>query len=248
MLDPHAEGGDGGYFTALPPSQARLLKKSEDADDEKSPTALPRSSERQIVVEVPANELPTAIKLDAALDVFSQPVGLPLPDWQPAAAPPGTVLYGRSCDLEPLDVSRHGKALFDAFSFASDAMWTYLPYGPFQTLDEYQAYMTHHWLGPGTSFYAVVRRGRHAGAQGGQEGGREGGQEGGYAAQQGQAVGLCACLRVDPDAGSLEIGHISFSPLLEGTTAATEALTMLIEQAFELGALQSTMHSALNTQ
>ena len=42
-------------------------------------------------------------------------------------------------------------------------------------------------------------------------------------------------MRLTPEAGSIEIGHLMFSPALQRTTAATEALFLLIQECFRLG-------------
>lgn len=51
----------------------------------------------------------------------------------------------------------------------------------------------------------------------------------------GKAVGVASHLRIDPRNGSIEVGHIAYSPLLQRTPAATEAMYLLMERAFELG-------------
>jgi RimJ/RimL family protein N-acetyltransferase len=52
----------------------------------------------------------------------------------------------------------------------------------------------------------------------------------------GRAVGLCSYLRIDPANGVIEIGHLQFSPRLQRTPAATEAMYLLIRRAIdELG-------------
>ena len=48
--------------------------------------------------------------------------------------------------------------------------------------------------------------------------------------------GIASYLRIAPDIGSIEIGHIWFGPQLKRTTAATEAIYLLARHAFdELG-------------
>ena len=46
---------------------------------------------------------------------------------------------------------------------------------------------------------------------------------------------MAAYLRIAPAPGSIEVGHINFSPLLQRTPAATEAMYLMMRQAFELG-------------
>ena len=51
----------------------------------------------------------------------------------------------------------------------------------------------------------------------------------------GTPVGVASYLRIDPGAGSIEVGHIHYSPLLQRTVAATEAMYLMMKRAFELG-------------
>jgi RimJ/RimL family protein N-acetyltransferase len=53
--------------------------------------------------------------------------------------------------------------------------------------------------------------------------------------EQGRAVGVAAYLRIEPSAGSIEVGHINYSPLLQRTPAATEAMFLMMERVFDLG-------------
>ena len=51
----------------------------------------------------------------------------------------------------------------------------------------------------------------------------------------GKAIGLASYLRIDPASGSIEVGHINYSPLLQRTPAATEAMYLMMQRVFELG-------------
>ena len=42
-------------------------------------------------------------------------------------------------------------------------------------------------------------------------------------------------LRIHPAEGSIEVGHIHFSPLLQRTTSATESMFLMMQWAFEAG-------------
>ena len=48
-------------------------------------------------------------------------------------------------------------------------------------------------------------------------------------------MGVASYLRIDPGNGSIEVGHINYSPLLQRTFAGTEAMYLMMKQAFELG-------------
>jgi RimJ/RimL family protein N-acetyltransferase len=143
---------------------------------------------------------------------LGQPVGLPLGDWSPPPRPPRSALQGRFCRVEPLSAARHAADLFAANSLdAEGRMWTYLGVGPFATLGEYRAYLDGIEGSTDPLFQAIVD------------------------AATGRAVGVASYLRIQPEHGSIEVGHLAFSPLLQRTPAATEAMYLMMRQAFELG-------------
>jgi RimJ/RimL family protein N-acetyltransferase len=51
----------------------------------------------------------------------------------------------------------------------------------------------------------------------------------------GKAVGVASYLRIDPANGCIEVGHLAYSPLLQRKPAASEAMYLMMEQAFTLG-------------
>jgi RimJ/RimL family protein N-acetyltransferase len=51
----------------------------------------------------------------------------------------------------------------------------------------------------------------------------------------GSATGVASYLRIDPNHGSIEVGGINYSPLLQRKPAATEAMYLMMKRAFELG-------------
>jgi RimJ/RimL family protein N-acetyltransferase len=48
-------------------------------------------------------------------------------------------------------------------------------------------------------------------------------------------LGVASYLRIDPVVGSIEFGHVHYSPQLQRTIAATEAMYLLMQRAFTLG-------------
>jgi RimJ/RimL family protein N-acetyltransferase len=148
----------------------------------------------------------------ATFDPFGQPIGQPLPGWTGAALPPRTPLEGRYCRLEPIDPDRHAAPIFAALSAAPDARgWTYLPYGPFDGLASYRAWMETTCLGDDPQFFAIIDRATD------------------------RPAGLASYLRITPAAGSIEVGHLHYAPCLQRTPAATEAMYLLMERAFGQG-------------
>lgn len=143
---------------------------------------------------------------------LGQPIGFPLTDWTPPPPPPREPIAGRFCRVEPLDAQRHAADLFAANALdAENRMWTYLAYGPFATAAEYVEWATARQQSADPLFHAVVDQ------------------------ASGQAVGIASYLRIEPAAGSIEVGHIAFSPRLQRTPAATEAMYLMMRRAFELG-------------
>jgi RimJ/RimL family protein N-acetyltransferase len=146
------------------------------------------------------------------LNELGQPVGIPLPGWQPPPFPAPLPLEGRYCLLEPLDPRRHAAGLYAADALdAQGRDWTYLPYGPFPDLPGFLAWVEQASLGRDPLFFAILER------------------------ASGKPGGVASYLRITPAGGSIEVGHIHFSPLLKATTAATEAMYLMMAQAFDLG-------------
>lgn len=146
------------------------------------------------------------------LNNLGQEIGDPQPGWASAEPPPKRALEGRYCTVEPLNVDSHAESLFNALALDSDARhWTYLPYGPFATIDEYRAWLESVFVGDDPQFYAIVDRALH------------------------RAVGVASYLRIVPAIGSIEVGHLRFSSLLQRRPAATEAMFLMMANAFDLG-------------
>ena len=50
---------------------------------------------------------------------------------------------------------------------------------------------------------------------------------------EGRAVGVASLMRIDRANGVIEIGHLNFSPLMQRTPIATEAIFLMLERAFD---------------
>lgn len=130
-------------------------------------------------------------------------------DWKPPPFPPHTTLAGRYCKLEPLG-ERHVNDLWAAQSEEADgSRWTYLPYGPFTSVDGYKQWCLNAAESSDPQFYAIV--------------------------VDELAVGTVSYLRITPTHGAIEVGHVYFSQRLAKTRAATEAIYLLAANAFKLG-------------
>ncbi len=141
------------------------------------------------------------------------PLGRPLPGWSPRELPPVEPIGGSWCVLEPLDPERHTEQLHAANSTdATDFMWAYLPAGPFADLAAYREWVDEAARSPDPRFFAIVDR------------------------ERGVATGTASLLRLDPANGVIEVGWIAYSPLLQRTRAASEAMFLFMRLVFdELG-------------
>ena len=145
-------------------------------------------------------------------NAFGQPLSYRVDNWTPPPRPSREPIVGRTCRVEPLDVDQHADDLFAVDSLDRDGVsWTYLPYGPFKTFDSYIDWMKGAVDKDDPFFHAIVD------------------------GATGTAVGVASYLRIDPAAGSIEIGHIHYSPRLQRTIAATEAMYLMMQRAFTLG-------------
>ena len=143
---------------------------------------------------------------------LGQPIGAPLAGWTAPPRPARERLEGRFCCLEALDADRHADALFAANAAETDGRsWTYMPYGPFPTLRDYREWMSRQCLGEDPLFFAIIERANE------------------------QPAGVASYLRIAPEAGTIEVGHIHYAPRLQRRPAATEAMYLLMQRAFELG-------------
>lgn len=143
-------------------------------------------------------------------NAFNQKVGYPIPDWHKAQRPASKNLTGSYCVLEPLDPLKHAKSLYESLCLSNeDSSWTYLPYGPFLSLVDFERWLKQEALGADSLFYAILD------------------------AKTTLPVGLISYFRIKPDHGVIEIAHVHFSPKLKRSTAATEAVYLMLREAFE---------------
>lgn len=125
--------------------------------------------------------------------------------------PPRSALDGPRVRLEPLDPARHAECLYE-LSHADDearALWTYMPYGPFDELAAFRTWLEARAAEKDPLFFAVHDKATD------------------------RAAGMTSYLRITPLHGVIEIGHIWFSPPLQRTPAATEALFLMMQNAFD---------------
>ena len=143
---------------------------------------------------------------------LGQPIGAPMPQWTPPPRAKHVTLTGRYCRIEPLSATRHAADLFAANALDADgAGWTYLTAGPFADFAAYQAWVEKVSPGDDPLFHAIIDL------------------------RTQKAVGVAAYMRLDPANGVIEIGSLKFTPLMQRTPVATEAMFLMMRHAFAIG-------------
>ena len=143
---------------------------------------------------------------------LGQKIGFPLSGWVPPPAPSKESIAGRYCQLVPLDPDLHAADLHAANGLdVEQRMWTYLPYGPFESFEQYCEWLRAARESTDPLYFAVID------------------------STTKRAVGVVSYLRIDPKNGVIEVGHLAYSPRLQRTPAATECMYLLMKQAFDLG-------------
>ena len=133
---------------------------------------------------------------------------LPIPP-MPRPRPPRSAITGRYCRVEPV-APEHFADLWDAYSAdAAGRIWAYLPYGPFDTRKAFMDFAQKTYLGDDPLFHAIVDL------------------------PSGRALGVASLMRITPEHGVIEVGHINYGPALQKTPAGTETQYLLMKRAFE---------------
>jgi RimJ/RimL family protein N-acetyltransferase len=136
-------------------------------------------------------------------------LGAELPDWRPPPWPGPMRLAGRYVRLDPL-APAHAPALHAA-NRADDAIWDYLGYGPFASEAEYRAWVERMAGKPDPLFFALTDLAR------------------------GSPAGVASLMRIEPEQGTIEVGHICLAPALQRTRAASEAIFLFADWVFREG-------------
>ena len=128
-----------------------------------------------------------------------------------AKLPSKKKLIGRYCFLEPINIRKHSKDLYKNYSLdKKNVIWTYLPYGPFKSHGSFKKWLKSFCLNKDPFFYAI------------------------YSKKHNQYCGMASYLRITPEHGSIEVGHINYSPILQNTTEGTETMYLMMKNAFEV--------------
>ena len=131
-------------------------------------------------------------------------------DAKPAARPGRTILEGRHVKLVPLDAPAHATDLWDAACAPEhDHLWRYLFDGPYRERAVFEAALAEKAASEDPLFFAILDR------------------------VGGRAVGYASYMRIEPRHRVIEVGNILYTPRLQRTTGATEAMYLMARHAFE---------------
>jgi len=132
-------------------------------------------------------------------------------NFKKAKIPSQKFLKGKHVSLEPINISKHSKDLYTNFSKDKEnRIWTYLPYGPFKSFGSFKKWLKSFCLNKDPFFYAI------------------------YVKRHKQYCGMASYLRITPEHGSIEVGHINYSPILQNTAEGTEAMYLMMKNAFDV--------------
>jgi len=141
---------------------------------------------------------------------YQQPIGFPVPEWSPRPYPQRIIFEGHHCSLEPVNSKEHTAALYEAYRLAEDDRdWTYLFYERPATKEAFNVYIQNLEKSRDPLHFTVIDN------------------------HHNRPVGTVALMRIEPQHGVIEVGHVVFSPLLQQTIMSTEAHFLLMQYAIE---------------
>lgn len=141
-------------------------------------------------------------------------LGEAVPNWQAPPVPKDLTLQGRHCLITPMSME-HAEDLYAAYQLDKENInWRYLIYGPYDSVADYSEWVKS-VVGKSDPYFLTVATKADD--------------------SDWVPVGIASYLRIAPAAGSIEVGHIHFSPALQGTRAATETMYLMMKWVFDSG-------------
>ena len=128
----------------------------------------------------------------------------------PAKRPRPTVLDGRFAILRPLVPAADANDLWEQLRHReSDVLWEYMKDGPFRSKPALEHYLLRHALSDDPFFFAIAGH------------------------ESAKTVGFAAYLRIEQNHRTIEVGYVFFTPAMQRTPVATEAMYLMARHAFE---------------
>jgi RimJ/RimL family protein N-acetyltransferase len=132
-------------------------------------------------------------------------------DWTPVEPPARAPMRGTYALLRPVDAARDAEPLYRV-SHPPDgdpAIWTYLPDGPYDGPEHLAQMLVWAETSSDPLYFTIA------------------------GLPDERPLGSASYLRIAPQFGTIEIGHIWFGTPLQRTTAATEAIYLMAQHAFD---------------
>ena len=129
-------------------------------------------------------------------------------DATPAERPRHTTIEGRYVTLQPLNADAHADTLFNSVQ-GHDSLWDYMSDGPFPDCEAFRASIEKKAVSIDPLYFAIIDN------------------------QSADAVGYASYLRIEPSQRVIEVGNILYTPRLQRTRGATEAMSLMARPAFE---------------
>ena len=130
---------------------------------------------------------------------------------EPGPAPDRAPLRGAHVLVRPVDAKLDAEPLFAASHppAGDEAIWTYLPDGPYESVEHLRRMLEWAASAEDAVYFTLAPL------------------------PAARPLGMAAYLRITPEFGVVEIGHIWFGAQLQRTSAATEAIYLLARHAFD---------------
>jgi RimJ/RimL family protein N-acetyltransferase len=133
-----------------------------------------------------------------------------LVDAAAAKTPQPTSLTGRFVTLLPLDPEAHAGSLYEkSHGEERDSLWRYLFDGPYPNRAAFDARLYQMAASKDPLFFSILDNGSET------------------------AVGYASYMRIEPAHRCIEVGSILFTPALQRTPGATEAMYLMARHVFE---------------
>lgn len=151
--------------------------------------------------------------MDYELNDLGDPIGLVMePRETPRLPDPSVVLEGVYCRLEALNADKHTADLFEGYQLdTTGQLWTYIPNDPYSAESELRAWAENAQGKADPFFYAIIDKNTN------------------------KAVGIASYFRIDPGNHSIEVGWITYTPLMQRSPISTEAMYLMMANAFDMG-------------
>jgi RimJ/RimL family protein N-acetyltransferase len=127
-----------------------------------------------------------------------------------AQRPQRATFDGRLVSVMPLDPLAHADALFDGTrGEENESLWLYLFEGPFPTRAAFDSQLIQKAISEDPLFFSILDK------------------------PSGDAVGYASYMRIEPVHRVIEVGSILYTPRLQRTIGATEAMYLMARHFFE---------------